>query len=79
LTRFVEVAEGSTIGDLVARLAELHGGHLLTQLLDDSRRNLRAWCGGTGQRYSSAEPRPRGWGWGYGVHPNSPRRWLATE
>jgi molybdopterin converting factor small subunit len=38
----VEVAEGSTIGDLVARLAELHGGYLLTQLLDDSRRNLRA-------------------------------------
>ncbi|MCC6047781.1 MAG: MoaD/ThiS family protein [Desulfurococcaceae archaeon] len=38
----VELAEGSTIGDLVARLAELHGGHLLTQLLDDSLRNLRA-------------------------------------
>ena len=38
----VEVAEGSTIGDLVARLAELHGRYLLTQLLDDSLRDLRA-------------------------------------
>jgi len=37
----VELAEGSTLRDLVVRLAELHGERVLTQLLDDSGRGLR--------------------------------------
>ncbi len=37
----VELREGSTLRDLLARLAELHGEHVLTQLLDDSGRGLR--------------------------------------
>ncbi len=37
----VEVERGSTLRELVRRLAEVHGERLLTALLDDAGRELR--------------------------------------
>ena len=37
----VTVEEGSSVKDVIMKIAEIHGKHVLAQLLDDSERDLR--------------------------------------
>jgi molybdopterin converting factor small subunit len=37
----IEIREGATVKDLILKIAEIHGNHILSQLLEDDGRSLR--------------------------------------